>query len=599
MAICKYFLQGRCVYGAQCRNEHSYSSENRHPNVFANPQKAVSFGGGTSGSATSPINYGTLKRTCDEEVRLTQGGKQWPFSCFCPLKEAGNIPELDDLSPEELRFDAYTAQNQNNFDAYKNKFEQLKKEYEDKKSRLMNLDVKGLQNLLSRQSYGGAQSVFGSSNPQTPNPFQSTGSVFGSNANQSPKPFAQTSLFGQATTPQKSIFGGSSLATNPPSGLFASATTTAQPVFGQTAPLFAQKSSFGQSSNLFGQQSTSLFSQAQGTSSVFGQSAQPSLFGQSTFGQQQPAQTSSLFGQSATFSQQPSAPQPTSFGQSNLFSQTTQPASVFGQSAPFSQPAATTAQSSNIFGQSTNSIFGQANTATSTSTGSLFGQSPAFSQQTNLFGQTAPSVFGQPAQQPQQQQQPAGQSLFGQTAASSFGQKSIFGQSPAQPPAATSLFGQAAATPAESATPAFGSQAPAAPAFGQTPGPFSSPFTPAKPPSGLFAAAAANSPAFAPTSTASASPFGNVPAFGAQPTPQQPQAAPLFESKPFAPAQEASVFAQTPVKLSPFGPAAAVPAGNHYSPLEALTNEQIEQFNNSEFKLGSIPTMPPARQMCC
>ncbi|CAB3385635.1 Hypothetical predicted protein [Cloeon dipterum] len=397
MAICKYFLQGRCSYGAQCRNEHSYSSENRHPNVFATPQKAVSFGGGTSGSATSPINYGTLKRTCDEEVRLTQGGKQWPFSCFCPLKETGNIPEIDDLSPEELRFDAYTAQNQNNFDAYKNKFEQLKKDYEDKKSRLMNLDVKGLQNLLSRQSYGGAQSVFGSSNPQTPNPFQSPGSVFGSNANQSPKPFAQTSLFGQATTPQKSIFGGSSLATNPPSGLFASATTTAQPVFGQTAPLFAQKSSFGQSSNLFGQQSTSLFSQAQaqGTSSVFGQSAQPSLFGQSTFGQQ-PAQTGSLFGQSATFGQQTSAPQPSTFGQSNLFSQTTQPASVFGQSAPFSQPAATTAQSSNIFGQSTNSIFGQASTATSTSTGSLFGQSPAFSQQTNLFGQTAPSVFGQP-----------------------------------------------------------------------------------------------------------------------------------------------------------------------------------------------------------
>jgi hypothetical protein len=54
----------------------------------------------------------------DEEIRLSQGGKQWPFSCICPLKESGNIPGFDDVSPEELRLEAYDAQAQNTFEAY-------------------------------------------------------------------------------------------------------------------------------------------------------------------------------------------------------------------------------------------------------------------------------------------------------------------------------------------------------------------------------------------------------------------------------------------------------------------------------------------------
>lgn len=37
---------------------------------------------------------------------------------MCPLKESGNIPGYDDISPEELRFEAYQAQLQNTFEVY-------------------------------------------------------------------------------------------------------------------------------------------------------------------------------------------------------------------------------------------------------------------------------------------------------------------------------------------------------------------------------------------------------------------------------------------------------------------------------------------------
>ncbi|XP_059472980.1 nucleoporin NUP42-like [Neocloeon triangulifer] len=644
MVVCKYFLQGRCLYGAQCRNEHTtYDSRPPPPNVFGTPQKSVSFGASGAGGNTTPINYATMKRALDEEIRLTQGGKQWPFSCICPLKDGGNIPILEDISPEELRFEAYQAQSQNNFDAYKNRFEQLKKESDEKHAAILSLDVKSLENLCSSGNFSGAtssSSVFGSR--QNSNPFQSSNSTFGSNTS-SPKPFGQTSLFGQtATTPQSSLFGSAAPAT-PTGGLFASAAAATQPVFGEAAPALAQKTSFGQS-NLFGQQTTSAFTQSAGN--VFGQSSQTqapaqNLFGQapqSVFGQASQSQPSNLFGQSSTFGQQTSAAQANLFGQAaqpssgNLFGQppafgqtpgTPQPSAVtqppFGQplsnaaSGLFSQSASSTTNAGSIFGQK--SLFGQQTSqpgnifgqASSTPAGGLFAQavqSPASNTSTNLFAQpTTPNtnLFGQAATpttqssttgnlfgQAGQTIQPAG-NLFGQSGNSLFGQTTQQASStPFAAPAygqQSNLFGQ------QTLTPAVGS------IFGQTPS------TPQPtPPSGLFAAAAvtAQPPSFAqitPTSSAvSPSPFSGVPAFGQQPT-ASIFASATSTSSPFAKTQEpASVFAQTDaVNLNPFTQA---PAGNHYSKLEDLENFIIEAFTSDSFKLGSIPVVPPPSELC-
>lgn len=82
---------------------------------------------------------------------------------MCPLKESGNIPGYDDVSPEELRFEAYEAQTQNSFEVYvlnynfvqlflvalkvifqTTRIETLKKEFDERNAKLVNMDIKSL-----------------------------------------------------------------------------------------------------------------------------------------------------------------------------------------------------------------------------------------------------------------------------------------------------------------------------------------------------------------------------------------------------------------------------------------------------------------------
>ena len=45
-----------------------------------------------------------------KEVLLAERGGQWLLSCFAPLKERSCIPGMEDLSPEEVRWEIYNAQ---------------------------------------------------------------------------------------------------------------------------------------------------------------------------------------------------------------------------------------------------------------------------------------------------------------------------------------------------------------------------------------------------------------------------------------------------------------------------------------------------------
>lgn len=45
-----------------------------------------------------------------KEVLLAERGGQWLLSCFAPLKERPCIPSMEDLSPEEVRWEMYQAQ---------------------------------------------------------------------------------------------------------------------------------------------------------------------------------------------------------------------------------------------------------------------------------------------------------------------------------------------------------------------------------------------------------------------------------------------------------------------------------------------------------
>ena len=69
MAVCKYFLEGRCKFGARCRNEHIQTS----------------------------VTEDRLVSDLKPENR-----PMWPLSGYSNVFTG-------DISPEELRFEAYTV----------------------------------------------------------------------------------------------------------------------------------------------------------------------------------------------------------------------------------------------------------------------------------------------------------------------------------------------------------------------------------------------------------------------------------------------------------------------------------------------------------
>ncbi|KAL7422183.1 hypothetical protein Q5752_002829 [Cryptotrichosporon argae] len=289
---------------------------------------------------------------------------------------------------------------------------------------------------------------FGQQQQQTASPFgqpqQQTGGLFGQPQQTQASPFGQTNtaptggLFGQA---QNTSTGG---------GLFGGAAATASP-FGQTnqqQPPASTGFTFGGAAKPFGQTTSTFGQQQPAATTTFGQPQQPAAtntfgtFGQPPPQQQQPAAGGGLFGNTTPFGatntqqqQQPAAGG--LFGQQNQ----QQPATggLFGSTAPKpagglfgSTPAATTTTST--FG------FGQNNAATSQPASGLFGQ-------TQNTTQPASGLFGSTQQQPAQQPAQTG-GLFGNTTANTG--TSLFGAPKPAAPASGGLFGQ----PAQPAQPA-------------------------------------------------------------------------------------------------------------------------------------------------
>jgi hypothetical protein len=42
-----------------------------------------------------------------QDMEQMERGHQWLFSCYSPAKDCTSIPGMDDISPEEMRFEAY------------------------------------------------------------------------------------------------------------------------------------------------------------------------------------------------------------------------------------------------------------------------------------------------------------------------------------------------------------------------------------------------------------------------------------------------------------------------------------------------------------
>ncbi|XP_077990116.1 uncharacterized protein LOC144444541 [Glandiceps talaboti] len=144
MVVCKFFVQGNCRYGNQCRFEHPTGGYNqqwggsggggggggRNQNQNANrwtrrvgfaepfPQTQNRFAPLTTSQQSGPIDKGQILETVKRDMEEWEASKMWLFSCYAVTKAQKTLPGMDDVSPEELRHYTYEAKQEGSFAQY-------------------------------------------------------------------------------------------------------------------------------------------------------------------------------------------------------------------------------------------------------------------------------------------------------------------------------------------------------------------------------------------------------------------------------------------------------------------------------------------------
>ncbi|CAH0589303.1 unnamed protein product [Chrysodeixis includens] len=238
MVVCKFFQQGYCRFGKNCRYEHIYGSKySYHANAPAAapaPAPVAQQPGGVTDEQ--------LVNQVQSDIQAVLRGGQWIHSCYSPFKDKPySFPGLTDLSPEEARLFMYEAKKNNTLGDALNFMNELDKTTKQKYAQMLQPNVAIIKVLRSlykgeyasspfgiTQESNAGQNVFASNNTAS--------SIFRSAVQAAPmnpqSPNNAQSIFSQA---QKSIFN------TPPSqpmdaakDLFASANNTN--VFGPSAP---------------------------------------------------------------------------------------------------------------------------------------------------------------------------------------------------------------------------------------------------------------------------------------------------------------------------------------------------------------------------
>ncbi|XP_033357290.1 nuclear pore complex protein DDB_G0274915-like isoform X1 [Bombus vosnesenskii] len=625
MVVCKYYRQGNCRFGQYCQFEHINT-----------------FGGNNKVDSYNEDEY--IAVLVAKEMLNAERGRQWLLSCFAPFKDKPCIPGMEDLSPEEVRWEMYQAQNNGMVDQAKLHFQQLCTDMKAKREAFKN---------PTRETLTKLKEILGTGHKNARN--DNTSGKSSSFA------FATPQLGLPSSTPSSNVFGNKTFGTqsNPFSGGFPPTSNTS--IFGRTPTtsnsVFGSTPTFGSNLGVFGGGTS--------TNTVFGGITNTSTFnaGQNT---QTFGSSGSIFGGGAS---QPVFGQPSIFGTSNpvnnVFArhETSQaPISVFNSGAT-SSPSLFSGTSS----QSNASVFAGAKTSTANpfggssnlqTTNSIFGSTPSTGTfSSGIFSQSETPAFG-------------GAPVFGASATFGNNPSSIFGEKPAFGNSGSIFGGSSTTTPAFSSaqpTTAFGvttstssvnlfgnaqgttpsmATSSASP-FSATPSTTTSPFATAtsqfetsstvafsKPTFGMATETAGET--FATTATSSSTPFGTTNTgvtFGTPSTTTSPFTSTIFSditSSPFSPTSVTSTATTTnsftpqqqqitspfdtfarnqtsstatsthePFGKSTFGVTltAIVIDDNIYSLDNQLTDDEKNMYMAEKFIFGKIPLKPPTKDI--
>ncbi|KAK9502040.1 hypothetical protein O3M35_012647 [Rhynocoris fuscipes] len=237
--VCKYFLNNSCRYGDRCHYSHVLPNDKYRSNPYvynAKDKGGVSVMQRLSSPATStPIKDDTDKvmqecwKRIAEEVNQIELQHMWPLTCYSLLKTGKNFPDWNDISMEEVRWEAYQAQANGTFPIYLSNMQELLSKAKELRHKLLkpNNETEALIKDLMKDnsSQSSPQNVPFFMNKQ-PTQAQANFSFASAFAN---KP--QESVFNQATSPSNN------------SGIFARALQSSQQSPAQQSTFFGGKTS--------------------------------------------------------------------------------------------------------------------------------------------------------------------------------------------------------------------------------------------------------------------------------------------------------------------------------------------------------------------
>ncbi|XP_051871350.1 nucleoporin NUP42 [Pristis pectinata] len=382
MPVCRYFLEGRCRFGANCWNEHPRGgvySNNRgswgnqfqkhqpryiQPSTFSKPatwggggrdverrgfgcsdtgKKAIANSGSFIQNRFTALSNDNQERDVEnllevvrKDIEAWESSGQWLFSCYSVSKEYACVSGFLDISPEELRLEYYNSRAGGSLQHYVDSIGQLSNQHRNRMLELKKPNSSARVSMITELRKPNQQKPsvgFGAVQPST---FGSSGlasiSTTISSNTFSFKPGAE---LGNATTAP--TFGSSTASSTPPQSGFGT-----KPVV--SASVFGNKPTFGAPPGTMA------------SGSVFCSSVASSAPGLSVFGNSAP------FGSSKTASSDlgNSAPTSTAFGSTvkattnasgGTATTTTTTANVFGAiPAPVPQPQNTPASNISVNG---------------------------------------------------------------------------------------------------------------------------------------------------------------------------------------------------------------------------------------------------------